>query len=640
MQKLVLLKPYFMVFSFLLLFTLPATAQGNDDDIRKAALIVKIAQELAWPVGEVGEQFVFTVYDAPEIYATLNSVSDINIGGKPAVFNQSQNEAELKNANLVYVDRPSNELHARLFSTLQDSGTLLVTSDSAEIVSSMINLYTMGEVLGFSVNRPNLESAGFGISPRLLELGGSEIESTEIYKEVIKSVTRSRSAYQRLQKAMVAATKRFEEEKAEQDRQLNNLKSEIDSQKQQLSQAQSELNKKQSEISDQTQRLDQIRRSLQTSEAQIEAAEAALLEKQEQVKTSGEQLRQLSSEIALQQAKLNEQQTTLTQQRTALSEQQMTLNEKEGELSLKDELLEAQVERFNIMVVFIGIIVIAMFVVVRLWTKNRRANAELSKSLHNLEKAKNQLVESEKFAALGQLVAGVAHELNTPIGVSITSSSAMKSTVQNLEEEIASGKVKKSSLLKHLETIKTAQELTLRNLSRAGNLIQSFKLVSADQSMSGQRETDLLSYLEEILQTLDVTLKSNNIAWELKGDRVALDIDPGQFAQIVQNLVINCQRHAFKDIEDPKITITLSCDDSGIFLTIRDNGVGMEKSVKDKIFEPFYTTARVSGGTGLGMHIVYNLVTQSFHGSVSVESQPGKGCAFLISLPRVISVEK
>jgi signal transduction histidine kinase len=613
----------------------------QSSDIRKAALIVKIAQEFQWQDRISDESFKLTVYNDPQVYSVLTSALNIVIAGEQVSVELSTDPEISGSSNLVYINNPSMALHSRLFAQLQGKGILIITANSADIVSTMINIYQAEGNFGFSVNRPNLESEGFEISEKLLELGGTELESATIYKEIIKNVGQQRQALDDLQTSLAQAKEQFEKEKAEQDILLRQLEQDIQAQEGQLQQTQTQLSQKQSELTaknqklaEQTRRLSESRNSLVQSEDLIRDAEQALFAKQEEIKQTENKLNSLADEIAFQKATLDEQRDTLSQQKATLSLQELTLSEQEDQLSFKDELLAVQQGRFYTMVVFISVIAAAMFFVMLLWVRNRRANAQLSSSLRKLEKAKNQLVESEKFAALGQLVAGVAHELNTPIGVSITSASAMTATVESFEAEIQSGKVKKSSLLKHLEQMKSAQELTLRNLTRAGNLIQSFKQVSADQSMSGDREIELYSYLEEILQTLDVTLKQQGIVWELKGENVKLSIDPCQFAQVVQNLVMNCQRHAFTDVKDPRIDIRLYSDSEGVYLTIKDNGIGMDKAIKDKIFEPFYTTKRGTGGTGLGMHIVYNLITQSFGGTISVDSSPGKGCSFLLKFPK------
>lgn len=624
----------FFYFLVCLLPSLALFAQEDEIQIRKAALIIKIAQEFQWNLEPDSTHFVLTLHNAPTTFSILQNAGPLNVAGKPVKLLQSQGDDISFQSNAVYINSPSPQLHARLFSQLQGKGVLLISSESSEIVSSMINVYHIDRNLGFSVNRPNLEAEGFGVSKRLLELGGTELESATIYKEVIKGIAAQRQWLDDLQTELVEAEAQFKRDKAAQDMELKVLQQDIQEQERQLQKSQHELVQsqsalqssqsdlqqsqhdlqiKQAEIQSQTQKLDEILSSLQRSQEQIQDAEQALEIKQSEIRQTESLLQRLSNEIA---------------------SQQTTLAEQKDQLGLKDELLASQQDRFYFMMGFISLIALAMFVVVHLWVRNRKANLQLSRSLAKLEKAKNQLVEAEKFAALGQLVAGVAHELNTPIGVSITSSSAMSETLGLIEQQIITGKVKKSVLLSHLENMKAAQELTLRNLSRAGNLIQSFKQVAADQSMSGQREIELLSYLEEILQTLDITLKKQDIDWDIKGEAVKSSMDPGQFAQVVQNLVLNCQRHAFTNIDNPNIKIYLSHDDNQIYLTIKDNGVGMEASVRDKICEPFYTTARGSGGTGLGMHIVYNLVTQSFGGTLKVESQPGKGTSFLICLPR------
>ncbi len=264
----------------------------------------------------------------------------------------------------------------------------------------------------------------------------------------------------------------------------------------------------------------------------------------------------------------------------------------------------------------------------------RTANSELRRTLEQLTLAQRQLLESEKMAALGGLVAGVAHEINTPLGVAVTAASHLQEEAARMLQQAQSNKLDQAVLdrFQHIATEST--QIILRNLQRADRLIKSFKLVAVDQTTAEQRTIELGAYLNEILISLGPTLKK-------KPHRVRVDCPqpislctyPGALYQIVSNLILNTLTHAFTDEHAGEIVIFAQRSGKLVELQYRDNGKGMTDPVRSRIFEPFFTTRRDLGGSGLGMHIVYNLVTQLLRGSIRVESKPGAGTTFEIFLP-------
>jgi len=263
---------------------------------------------------------------------------------------------------------------------------------------------------------------------------------------------------------------------------------------------------------------------------------------------------------------------------------------------------------------------------------------DLSRALTELRAAQSQLVESEKMAALGALVAGVSHEINTPLGVGVTAASHLCERSAHLLSELDRGAVTKSALKEYAEMAKTSGDLVLSNLKRASELVRSFKQVAVDQSSEQRRIIALRSYLMDILSSLHPTLKRSRHEIALVcPEELMLDTYPGALYQITSNLLLNACIHAFPDAAIGKIEISASVEGEQVLIKFSDNGSGMTPEVRARVFEPFFTTRRGQGGSGLGLHIVYNLVTQVLNGRIEVESAEGEGTRFLLRIPGVVA---
>lgn len=267
--------------------------------------------------------------------------------------------------------------------------------------------------------------------------------------------------------------------------------------------------------------------------------------------------------------------------------------------------------------------------------KVRERTFQLETSLDDLKLAQNQMVEQEKMASLGGLVAGVAHEINTPIGISITAASHLDEGIRNLDRSFKEGKLTKTDFSQFMEMLGESNTIIQTNLYRAAELVKSFKLVAVDQSNEQSRLFDLREYLHNVYMSLGPKLKKTQHKLILNvPENLALYCDPGIFSQIMTNLVMNSLIHGFKGISQGDMHLDVTEHDNDIELVYRDNGRGLDPQIADRIFEPFVTTTRGQGGSGLGTHIVYNLVTQALKGKISCESQVGNGVVFKIIFPR------
>lgn len=249
--------------------------------------------------------------------------------------------------------------------------------------------------------------------------------------------------------------------------------------------------------------------------------------------------------------------------------------------------------------------------------------------------AEDSLIESEKMASLGALVAGVAHEVNTPIGVGVTAVSHLKDVAKTFAKTFASGSITKSQLADFVETVSASSDMINANLNRASDLIRSFKQVAVDQSSEEARDINLLDYIDEVLLSLQPKLKRTRHEIKVDGDRdIRLNTQPGAVSQVITNLVMNSVIHAYDAQQAGHIHISARKNGVGVKLEYSDDGKGMDEDVRAKIFDPFFTTKRGAGGSGLGMHILYNQITQTLGGSVVCDSKPGGGTSFTITIPQ------
>lgn len=258
----------------------------------------------------------------------------------------------------------------------------------------------------------------------------------------------------------------------------------------------------------------------------------------------------------------------------------------------------------------------------------------------DLKETQDSLVQAEKMASLALLVAGVAHEINTPVGIAYSCSTHLASKTRTLTEAFAKGALKKSDLTAYVAAAGESSRLIEQNLTRAAELIQSFKRVAVDQTSQERRRFDLRSYLDEIITSLGPRLrKSPHRMTVACPDGITMDGYPGALSQVITNLVINALTHAFPDGREGAMALTVEeLPDGELDIRFSDDGVGIAPANLPKVFEPFFTTKRGTGGSGLGLHIVFNLVTQSLGGRISVDSPApnaltGGGTSFLLRVP-------
>jgi PAS domain S-box-containing protein len=267
----------------------------------------------------------------------------------------------------------------------------------------------------------------------------------------------------------------------------------------------------------------------------------------------------------------------------------------------------------------------------------RSARDAAEAALHNLQETQNFLIEAEKLAALGRLVAGVAHEINNPVGTSLTVASSLERKIAVIAAELAQDNLRRSSLKEFLETSREASLQLVANLGRAAELIQSFKQVATDRNHSNRRTFDLGDLTEQVFLSLRPGLGKQNLTVNAECQPgLMMNSYPGPYGQVLTNLLLNSVAHAFPGGDGGTVDVKVQASGNDhVEILFSDDGCGMSLDVRRKAFDPFFTTRRDQGGTGLGLHVVYSIVTNCLGGRLSLESESNKGTKIQIILPRV-----
>lgn len=271
----------------------------------------------------------------------------------------------------------------------------------------------------------------------------------------------------------------------------------------------------------------------------------------------------------------------------------------------------------------------------------KESNQELLTTLEKLHQFQGQLVETEKMASLGDMVAGVAHEINTPIGLGVTASSLLSDRLIEIKQGFENKTLKSSQLKNFLTQGEENIGIIYRNLERAAKLISSFKKVAVDQSSVDSSAFNVKELIEEVSITLKSKLSRLNIELIIDcPEKLIIESKPGALNQILLNLILNSIIHAFEERPKGTINITVFFLSGQIHLCYKDDGIGINKNIIAKVFEPFTTTKRGSGGSGLGLHLVYNIVTQALKGHIDLESSSELGTTFNITFPTLLVSEQ
>jgi PAS domain S-box-containing protein len=267
----------------------------------------------------------------------------------------------------------------------------------------------------------------------------------------------------------------------------------------------------------------------------------------------------------------------------------------------------------------------------------RRAKDAAEAALQNLRETQNSLIEAEKLAALGRLVAGVAHEINNPLGTSLTVASSLERKSQLFASEVAQGALKRSSLNEFIEAVRDGSAQLQESLNRAADLVESFKQVASDRNNSDVRSFDLGALTEQVATGLRSAMPKSGVTLSVECQPdISMSSYPGSYRQVLTNLFLNSIAHAFPNGRQGKIAVKVGASGADdVEISFSDDGCGMTPDVRRKAFEPFFTTRRHQGCTGLGLHIVHSIVTNRLGGRLDLKSAEGRGTTVELRLPRV-----
>lgn len=622
------------------------TAEATESDALRAAYLASVVRYVTWPDEENKNSLIIGVLGSEGVYVALNQVPIEQVRGMDVYPRLLTRPSQVPDVDVVYVAPSASGQLTNVFNQVRRNPVLVVSEHSPVHPDMMINLIARSEnQLAFQVNNERINNQGLRSSGDLLMLRGSELQMLVDQRErqlavmglegELEDMRDQLNATRRENNQLHARVQVLEQTIRERDQALRAQQGTLDDKQQVMESQQEALNELLRELDQQRdlilareEQLQEIQDTLQESESALEEQRRELDEKERQLADKQREGDILADRIATNRDVLAAQQQQLRDQREALQEQASLLESRERTIDRQRTYLLWIGAGFFVALIF-GITTIAFYL-----NKKKTAN-QLMETLDELHQAQDKLVESEKMAALGNLVAGVAHEVNTPLGVALTATSMMNDKTRIIQQAMDNESLKKSELEQYLQQGGESLELTEKNLKRVARLIQNFKQVAVDQMVSERREIDLSEYLEEVMSTLSIELRKSQVEALLDvEDEISMTTIPGAMAQILTNLVTNSIRHAF-DEDGGEIRISAyKAEGNRVIIKFSDNGKGMNAETLQRMFDPFFTTKRNQGGTGLGMPIVYNLVRQKLHGDIEVESTPDKGTTFTLNLPR------
>lgn len=619
--------------AYLLLSFFPsAIAQELNSEQVKAAYLFNFIKHITWPNEQDKTRFVIAVYDDALFYQVLKkSLSQRQVKGKniSVIAITVPEHKHKQRQDLLYIPAHQNANIPELATLFRRTETLIVTDESKHKHDIMINLQGNKETsaISFEVNKSNIIYEGLDMSMELLLFGGTELDIATLYRETEQAMQKTRAREITLNKKLATQQQILTNSKIK----LTNLDLKLKQRTSALLKQKTELKQLKQDIAEKLQGLNIKEQELTVIAELLDGAEKELINQQHAV---------VAQELANQKMarKVEENRDILLQQQQRIDQQLAELEQQKQELFNRKEIIDEQ-QRYLLITIFL--VIGAIFfssLVAWLFIKNKKTTLALSITLENLKNTQEQLIQSEKLASLGTLTAGIAHEINTPLGIAVTSTSLAVESTHDIREKFVAGNLTKSTMKKYFDAIEQSSKMNTKALERVIDLLANFKQVAADQVVGEARTINLADYIEEVMSTLSAEMKNNQVQYIFSGaTNINITTIPGAFSQVLTNLVTNSIKHGFEHKPSGCITIALDAQrDGSVKLIYKDDGHGMNKEVKNNIYEPFFTTKRNFGGTGLGMNIVHNIISKNLAGDISVASEPGQGVTFIITLPKSV----
>lgn len=624
----------------------------------KTAYIFNFLKYVFWPNEHEFEAFrIGFIGDDERYFEASLLLQTQSVRNKALVVHRIEDLNDINGFQIIITSKDQNSDLPNIARVLYGKETLLISDAAKDKQLTMINFtYPKTDYVGFELNRYNVLYEKLKLSSDILLLGGTELDIANVLREMEQELAGSQNKLREQNDQLIQIQSRVAQREYELKTQSEELKKvqtqveakerliaesnlKIERQTKELEKRRNELEQTQTSLSSLRGELEQLESSFSSSRQRLESSTTLLQQKQKEILDKETSIGRLSELIENNKQLLEEQKAQLTEQSEALREQEDALAKQVEAIEGQRSKIREQGNYLIAAAVSLAFILVISLMIFRTNRLRKRANRKLALANEQLEKSnallidtQGQLVESEKMASLGGLVAGVAHEINTPLGVSVTAVSHLDHALSDFRKKYEAGTLKRSEMDSMLDDVSESTSILVRNLNRASELVGNFKQVATDQMVEESRSFELGHYLNEVCQSLMPQLRPAGHSVAIDCPEINMHTYPGALAQVVTNLVMNSMLHGFENRRSGKITIQVSLEGELVTLNYRDNGSGIGAEQKDKIFEPFFTTKRTQGGTGLGMHISYNLVTQSLQGKINcLESEDG--AFFQIQIP-------
>jgi len=610
-----------------------ASQEVNIDEI-KTLYLYNFVKHLEWPNEQNKETFTIVVLNDNNFYQTLKkSLNKRKVKGKQISVISTSSFRTAKNADIIYIPEKDNSQLTNIAAALRQTQTLLLTNESSDKHNAMVNLVfnKQAKTMSFEINKSNIIFEQIIISPEFLLLGGTELDIAILYRKTEKAWQIAKAKESDLNNKLKAQTLNIKQS----EQSLASLNSKLKTNSEELVKFKNEIKRIENDVAIQKQELSIKEQELSVAELKLKSTIMELTTAKKDLETQHQQAIESAKDDKDQIAKNK---TTLLEQLKNIDKQAQKLENQQTELQGRNQTIDSQKTTIVITSSLVAIALVFAFLVFILLIKNKKTTNKLSNTIENLEATKDQLIESEKMASIGSLVAGVAHEINTPLGISVTSTSLIYDKTKDIERMLQERSLTQPHLKSFIDIVKTSSKMSTTGLERVILLLQSFKQVAADQIIEEARDINITHYIQEVMSTLASEMKSKKVTCHFSGDsEICINTIPGALAQVFTNLVTNSVRHGFENVNNGSISIEVLNEKDFVGIVYKDNGQGIKTEDLNKVFKPFFTTKRNKGGTGLGMNIVYNIISQKLGGSIKLSSEYGTGVVFRIRLPKKIS---
>jgi len=588
----------------------------------QSVMIHKIIQFTEWPDEHSPTTLNIGVYGGTSSYiSTLNNnYQQRKIRNKSLSVKHYDPFINTSNIQVLIIKNKRVTEIKSISQYLVDRNILLISEQSLDKKHLMVNLLTNSKgQLSFEINRSNILLADLQISKDIVLVGGTELDVAKMYDQAVTDLSNTRET---LNAKEIEIEQQLQQLSQQQER-ITELDNSILKQQKKLHQQNQDIKVKNGELQEKEVKLNQLESDLEIQIKIIKSSSNILEKIESDLKTSSLSLENQEVKNLTLTDKIKSNLRILDQQRMQLEEKESEIRNKSIQLSKADEKASKQTstietqQQLLLASLIIGALFISLIIALyRIFIAKKKAsvllenkNQQLQKTMINLKTTQEQLIESEKMASLGGMVAGIAHEVNTPVGIVLTADTSLLENTKQLKIKLAENTMTKKNLNDYLDHSIDCNNISVLNINRIANLIKTFKQVAVDQSNNELCEFNLVSYLNEALASLQYLFKNNEHKININinvNNTIVLNSYPGVYLQVINTLIANSLIHGFEKIKHGEIDLTFFTQKDSLIFIYKDNGQGASDIAIEKIFDPFYTTKRGSGSSGLGTHILYN----------------------------------